>query len=204
MSDKPMVEIQGYSVAPELFEKGYAQGMGPCTCTSTCCSGGVYADIKERDSIIAHKELIKKYMDETQPKDEALWFDESDFEDKDFPSQRAIGTTVHNDKCAFLDKQGRCSIQLATTTEGTGRWALKPLFCILFPIEISNKVIGFDDLLQGDAACCSIGDEFQTPLFEACKDELVHLLGDDGFRTMQEHYAQIKPAVGAQANVRVA
>lgn len=135
-----------------------------------------------------YKEIIKQHMDETQPIDASMWFDPEETEDADFPSGRAIGTAVHNEKCVFLNKHGHCSIQVASVANGMDRWAVKPLFCILFPVEVSEGVIGFDDMLQEDEPCCTISNQFQIPLFEACRDELVHLVGEDGFAAMQEHY----------------
>jgi hypothetical protein len=127
-------------------------------------------------------------MDETQSTDEANWFDHDVEDDPDFPSGKCVGTQVINDKCAFLDRQGRCSIQVAATAEGLHRWAWKPLYCILFPIEISDRVISFDDMLQDQQPCCSVRNEFDVPLFEACRDELVHLLGEDGFSEIRNQY----------------
>ena len=76
-------------------------------------------------------------MDETQTADPAHWFEPEEQDDDDFPSGRCVGTRVLNDKCAFLDRFGRCTLQVAATrVRGLHRWALKPLFCILYPIEI--------------------------------------------------------------------
>jgi len=152
----------------------------------------VYADVKERDNILAHKDVVKKYMDESQTTDESLWFEPNEFEDADFPSGRCIGTREINRKCAFLDKQGRCILQVAATAEGMHKWALKPLFCVLFPIEISNGVIGFDDLLQDDQDCCSARSDFEVPLLQACKEELTHLLGSERYRRLQSLYEELK------------
>jgi hypothetical protein len=163
-----------------------------------CCQHGVYADVKERDRILEHKEIIKKSMDETQTRDESLWFEQQEEEDSDFTSGRRVGTEVVNGKCAFLDKLGRCSIQVAATEEGMHRWAIKPTFCILFPLEISANVLGFDDLLDEEQSCCSISNVFDVPLFEACKDELVHILGNDGYGELEKFYRErVCPTVPA-------
>jgi hypothetical protein len=154
----------------------------------------VYADVREKENILDHKDMIRKYMDETQSPDEALWFEDRESEDTDFPSGRCIGTREINDKCAFLDRGGRCTLQIAATEEGMHKWALKPLFCILYPIEISNNVVSFDDMLQDEQHCCSISSDFQVPLFEACKDELVHLLGETGFTSLQGYYDAARAA----------
>ena len=190
--DQKYLRVKQYSISPDFFEKGFPLGGGPCTCTSTCCEGGVYADIMERDKIIENKEIIKKYMDETQTTVECEWFEIFDSEDNDFASGHCVGTREVNNKCAFLDKLGRCSLQVAAIGEGLHKWTWKPLYCILFPVEISNMVIGFDQLLQGEQPCCSADRDFQVPLFEACREELVHLVGEDGYETIEKHYATLR------------
>jgi hypothetical protein len=184
--------VRGYSFSPELFSQGFAAGSGPCRCSSDCCSGGVYADVAERDRILALKEKIKAQMDETQTTDENLWFDSEIEDDRDFASGQCVGTTVVNNKCAFLNVKGHCSIQLAAVAEGLDRWAWKPLFCVLYPIEITDRVIGFDPMLQDEKPCCTINQQFEIPLFRACKDELIHLLGADGYARLEEHYAGLE------------
>jgi hypothetical protein len=188
---QPPLKVKGYIIAPELFRRGFRKGGGPCTCTSRCCSGGVYVDLREHDLILEHRELVKRHMDETQTTDESRWFEDEAFDHGDFPSGRCIGTQEINDKCTFLDRQGRCSLQLASVANGRHKWHLKPLYCVLYPIEISDGVIGFDDLLQEEERCCTISDEFTVPLFEGCREELVHLLGEDGYAAIAEHYASL-------------
>jgi Fe-S-cluster containining protein len=186
-----LLKVNGLTISPELFRKGFPSGRGPCTCTSTCCRGGVYADLRERDTIIAHRDMIRRHLDETQLSDESLWFESKELEDRDFASGRCIGTREHNGKCVFLDGQGRCTLQVAAVHEGMDRWAIKPLFCVLFPIEITDGVVSFDDLLQDDQPCCSVGDEFDIPVFRACRDELTHLLGVEGYRQLEAHYESL-------------
>lgn len=186
--ERVSLQVGRYVVSPELFEKGFPLVGGPCHCTAVCCEGGVYADVAERNSVMENMEMVKQYMDETQSANESDWFEEVEFDDPDFPSGRCVGTRIINDKCAFLDKQGRCSLQVAATAEGLGRWALKPLFCILYPIEVSENAIGFDDLLQDEQPCCSIGDLNEVPVYRACREELIHLIGTDGYQAMENHY----------------
>ena len=188
MSSHDGITVKGYRFGPELFTRGFVAGSGPCRCSSDCCSGGVYADLTEREKILSLKEKIKEQMDGTQTRDENLWFDREIENDSDFVSGRSVGTSVVNDKCVFLNAKGHCSIQLAAVAEGLDRWAWKPLYCILYPIEITDRVIGFDPMLQDEKPCCSIGGSFEVPLFRACKDELVFLLGTDGYLQLEEYY----------------
>ncbi|MEO8167649.1 MAG: DUF3109 family protein [bacterium] len=194
MSDN-LLKVGKYSIAKEFFEQGFSSGNGPCNCSSNCCKGGVWTDVGEYELVMSKKELIKSQMDETQSPDDTKWFGSQAVDDRDFPSGKAMGTEVVNDKCAFLDKLGRCSIQLAAVADGKHRWAWKPLYCILFPVEVSDNVVGFDTMLQGTEMCCSASQVFETPLFEACKDELTHLLGDAGYSEIESHYASIRKNV---------
>ncbi len=183
-----MLVIGKYTFSPELFERGYPSGGGPCTCTSACCEEGVYLDVGDRDLIRRHAGIIRQSMDETQSKDESAWFDRQEEEDTDFPSGRCVATNVVNGKCAFLDRAGRCSIQVASVQAGMDRWALKPFFCVLYPIDVSDGVVSFDGLLQDEQACCSVGERFDTPLFEACRDELIYLVGEGGYAEIEKYY----------------
>jgi len=187
-----MFEVKGYKIADELFTRGMRDGQGPCKCSAACCLGGVFVDVSERERILSHRETIVKYMDESQPLDISQWFEQEVHNDSDFPSGRCVGTAEYNSKCAFLDKENRCSLQVTSTAEGMGVWSLKPFFCVLYPVEITDKTIRFDDLLQGETPCCSVSGDFHVPLFEVCREELIHVLGYDGFEQMREHYRSLQ------------
>ena len=129
-------------------------------------------------------------MDETQDTDDRHWFDNEEAVDGDFPSGRCVGTEVFNEKCVFLNKQGHCSLQVAAVAEGMHKWDLKPFYCVLYPIEISDGMVSFDPMLQNEESCCSVKNTFTVPLFQGCREEIVHAVGEDGFRELQEYYAQ--------------
>ncbi len=185
------MHIGKYAIDPILFEKGFSKGCGPFACESTCCSSGVYVDIKERELILSHKETVKKYMDETQVADDARWFDGEVVEDGDYPSGKAVGTEVFNDKCVFLNKSGMCVLQIAGTEEKLGRWAWKPFYCVAFPITVDENVVTFDDLLLDEAPCCSFVDNKETTLVDACKEELEFVLGRNGFEELIKKQKEI-------------
>jgi hypothetical protein len=148
--------------------------------------------------------MIKKHLDETQLSDEALWFEGEETVDHDFASGKCIGTREHNNKCVFLDRQGRCSLQVAAVEAGMDRWAIKPLFCILFPIEITDGIVSFDDLLQDEQPCCTVGERFEIPVFRACRDELTHLLGEEGYQQLEDHYRTLQQQPAHLSTARAA
>ena len=119
------VTVGGLTFSAQLFRAGFASGHGPCRCASTCCMSGVFLDLGERDRILEHADQIAQQMDATQDRRPASWFDSEEIQDGDFPSGRCVGTSVVNDKCAFLDQRGRCSAQVAAVESGLDRWAWK-------------------------------------------------------------------------------
>lgn len=178
------LKIGKYTIDPVLFEKGFSRGCGPYQCQTTCCSSGVYLDPKERDVILQHTEEIKLKMDETQTTNDSVWFDNVRVDDQDFPSGYAIGTEVHNDKCVFLGKDGRCSVQLVSAEKYNDPWKIKPFYCIAFPISVDTDLLTFDDYQQDKAQCCSIVSDTDSTLVDSCKAELEFVLGKEGYEEL--------------------
>lgn len=178
--------IGKYRIDPILFEKGFSKGCGPYQCETTCCSSGVFLDPADRDVIIDHKEAVKLQMDETQTTNDAVWFDNRKEIDIDFPSGYAVGTEVFNDKCVFLRKDGRCSVQLVSVEQYNDPWKIKPFYCVAFPIAVDQGVVTYDDYQDGKTQCCSIVRDTDATLVESCKAELEYVLGAEGYRKLQE------------------
>ena len=181
------LQIGKYKIDPILFEKGFSKGCGPFQCQTTCCSSGVFIDPIEMAVILQHKEEVKAMMDETQTTDDAVWFENIIEDDVDFPSGYAVGTEVYNDKCVFLRKDGRCSVQLVSAEKFNDPWRIKPYFCVAFPISIDNGVVTFDDYQQDKAHCCSIVPHADVSLVESCKAELEYVLGKEGYQQLQDY-----------------
>lgn len=181
------LQIGKYRIDPILFEKGFAKGCGPFQCQTTCCSSGVFVDPAEKEVILQHKEEVKQQMDETQVQDESVWFENRLEEDIDFPSGVSVGTEVHNNKCTFLRKDGRCSVQLVSVEKYNDPWKIKPFYCVAFPISVENGLLTFDDYQQDEAQCCSIVKDTDSTLVDACKAELEYVLGKEGYRELQNY-----------------
>ncbi len=200
--ERESIRVKGYQLSPELFETGYAAGNGVFQCPGVCCVNGAYVDIAERDLILKHADEIKAHMDETQPHDVKDWFDAEEKVDADYPSGRCIGTAVKNGGCVLRDKRGWCSLQVAATATGRHKWAFKGLYCVLFPVEVIAGVIRFNPfMLKEQRPCCSPQPVFVTPLYEACRDELVHLLGEDGYAEVDAHYHALRDKPRKKLNI---
>ncbi len=177
------ITIAGKKIDINLINHGFVAGSSMAGCNGSCCRSGVYIDIRERDRILLHKDAIKYYMDETQVQDERQWFDDEILEDMDFKSGHAVGTSVFNDKCTFLTKHGKCSIQLMERDQKLSRFSVKPFYCVLYPITIDQGVITFDDYVERKE-CCAMGRGEPMSILDVCREELIYLLGEEGFKEL--------------------
>ncbi len=174
-------------VGREIVEDRFAARCAMSNCNSDCCSGGVFADMAEKQRILLHADLVRSHMDPDQVKDPSSWFDDEVVEDADYPSGRAVGTSVHGDRCVFLNGEGQCVLQKAAVSSGIGRYALKPLFCWLYPVTLDGGVLTLDDPEFVDRpSCCKHGAEGELTVFDVCPEELKLVLGEEGFTELRD------------------
>ncbi|HVO75622.1 MAG TPA: DUF3109 family protein [Ignavibacteriaceae bacterium] len=183
MADRILKRINGIGIDPIIFNFKFT-----CKCTGECCYYGVYTDSDEQQKIFTLKEKLFPLLDESQPKDEAEWFEEPE-KDKDFKSGIAVGTQIYNHKCVFLDKSGLCSLQKLANLEGEHKWKYKPLYCILFPLTIYEGSLTIDDEhIERLRSCNKYKPENGlTTIFEACREELKYFFGEEGFKELQAY-----------------
>ena len=115
-------------------------------CNAECCKGGVWADPKERDNIMTHAAMIQRHMDAGQEHRPDYWFELQEVKDSDFPSGSAIGTRASETGCVFLKADGKCVLQTTAVAEGMDRFALKPFYCVAYPVSIEYGELTIDDL----------------------------------------------------------
>ncbi len=195
MSDTPIV-INGITIDPVIFTQGFVDGCDVARCGGECCTSGVWADITERDRILAHTDMFVKYMDESQTTDPERWFEKEIVDDPDFDSGKAVGTETFNEKCVFQMKNGYCVLQFAAMQEGMHPWAIKPKYCVMFPIVVTEGVLSYDDDHAADMHYCGLHctKNHTKTVFEACGPEIEYALGEDGYRELLKAVAQLKSA----------
>ncbi len=173
-------EIKGIKIDPAIFTFKFS-----CLCNGECCYYGVYTDLKEYQKIIDIKDKIIPIMDDSQPTDIEKWF-EAPEKDEDFESGIAVGTELYNKKCVFLDKNGLCSLQKLAIDESKHKWTYKPLYCVLFPLTIFEGALTIDDDHINRLKTCNKLQDKDISIYDACREELIHLFGDDGFLELEE------------------
>lgn len=186
MQNKFDKQINGIYIDPIIFTQKFVKACDACICSGECCFYGVYTDLSDYEKIMSVKDRVIKYFDDSQVKDFSKWF-EKPITDNDFPSGFAVGTEVHNGKCVFLDKHGFCVLQKMALEEGEFKWKYKPLYCILFPLVISEGVLTIDDEHLADMHYCNKIENQNSTVFEHSRHELQFLFEEKGFQELEEY-----------------
>jgi Protein of unknown function (DUF3109) len=189
MSDNFEKQINGIKIDPKIFTFSFN-----CNCSGECCYYGVYTDYKEYEMIMDLKDKIIPMFDDSQSPDTEKWFEDPE-KDEDFESGIAVGTEVVNGKCAFLDKNGLCTLQKLAINEGKYQWKYKPLYCILFPLTIYENALTIDDEHIDRLKTCNIHPAKEKTIFDSCKEELRHFFGEEGFKELEKYKTEYLEAI---------
>ncbi len=180
--------ISELKVHNNIFDSRFASGCSMGNCNADCCRGGVWVDIAERDRILADAVRIQRHMDPEQEHNPSLWFEKEETSDPDVPSGTATGTQVINEGCVFLQKNGRCVLQVAATAEGLDRFTYKPFFCVAYPVAVEDQELIVDDVeIAHRPQCCTAAPDGPLSIFDICREELLFVLGKEGFEELLSH-----------------
>jgi hypothetical protein len=178
-------------VNPKILTQRFSPNSSMCNCNGTCCGEGVLLDVKEKERILAHADLIKKYLEPQQEKDATKWFDNDIEDDVDFPSGKCDGTSVHDKRCVFLCSKGLCALQKTAIAEGMDKFALKPFYCVAFPITIDEHVLTtYEPEFTNRLQCCSIVSDGPLTVLDVCREEFEYILGTDGLKEIEELFSR--------------
>jgi hypothetical protein len=174
--------IKELRVGNDFFAGRFQSECSMGNCRSSCCSYGVFADLRERDNILAHAKTIRRHLEPHQEHDPSKWFDEGVIDDADFPSGKAAGTRANERGCVFLDSAGRCALQKTAVAEGMHKFALKPFFCVAFPVTLDHGRLILDSAeFANKPECCGIVQKGSLTAFDVCAEELEFMLGARGY-----------------------
>ena len=179
--------IPELQIDPEILTQRFSPHTSMCNCDGTCCAEGVLLDVKEKELILAHADLIKKYLEPQQEKDTTKWFDNTIEDDKDFPSGKCDGTAVLGKGCVFLCSKGLCALQKTAMAEGMDKFALKPFYCVAFPLTIDDHVLTtYEPEFTNRQQCCSVVPQGSQTALDVCREEFEYILGAEGLKSIEE------------------
>jgi hypothetical protein len=185
---KHIPELQ---IDPEILLQRFSPGCSMCQCNGTCCAEGVLLDLQDKERILAHADLIKQYLEPQQEYDVTKWFDQAIEHDIDFPSGQCDGTATKNGGCVFLDSKGLCTLQKTAMAEGMNKFAIKPFYCVAFPLVIDKHMLTIDDPdFTNRPQCCSIIPEGSLTALDVCREEFEFILGTEGLQEIEEVFKE--------------
>lgn len=183
--------IDNLRLGEEILVPRFARGCDTNNCSGACCGGGVLVDVAHRDRVLAEAPLVVRYMEPSQEHDPTRWFEDEVFEDPDYPSGRAVCTTVVNDTCVFLDSKRRCVLHMAEAESP----ALKPFYCRAYPVAIVQGRITLDtEWCPDETQCCATVSEGELSGLDVYAGELLHLLGPAGHQELAHIAAERRVA----------
>jgi hypothetical protein len=178
-------------IDPEILQQRFSPGCSMCHCNGTCCAEGVLLDLQDKERILAHADLIKKYLEPQQEHNIEKWFDHNIEYDIDFPSGRCDGTAVRNGGCVFRDSKGLCALQKTAMAEGMDKFALKPFYCVAFPLVIDGHMLTLDDPeFTNRPECCSMVPDGSMTVLDVCREEFEYILGTEGLGEIEKIFEE--------------
>lgn len=152
-------------------EVHFPRGSTTANCRGACCRRSVLADPTERDRILEHAQKITPHLEPDQIHDTDRWFERRAVRDSDFPSGEAYSTGRGPHGCVFLNRRGRCALQI--TEQRSGISNLKPFYCRLYPLTVEKGCLIFDERPElKTSGCCVPAEGGPRDIFEVCRTEL--------------------------------
>ena len=155
-------------------------------CADACCQHGVDVSVVERDRILARADAIEARTG--RPRD--TWFEAELTEDRDFPGGTATRTTVVDERCVFLRKDGRgCTLHALSLEESADYHLLKPMVSTLFPVTFGDgALLCSDELADGSLVCAGEG----PTAYEMARSELAWYFGKELVRELDRLHSNAR------------
>ena len=165
-------------VDPYVFSAKFPEQCRLDLCRSRCCRFGVWVDLKEKEEILARQELFSHLL-RPEAKDPESWFGAVE-PDADCPSGHAVETMDTAGACAFFHPDHGCVLQKGAAEAGLHEWEIKPRFCILFPLVVSEGTLTVDEDMK--SLWCMKQKNRTHPVAHAVRKEVRYLFGKDAER----------------------
>jgi hypothetical protein len=162
------------SVDDALADVRFPAGSTTGNCNGNCCKKSVLLDSRERLTIERAAALIIPFLDPEQPTESSRWFDHRRFKDRDFPSGEAYSTAAGPFGCVFLNRRGRCVLQITERSLPSCATPLKPFYCRLYPLTVERGRLLFDERAGLKCKGCCIPEPLgPRTVSQVCKEELM-------------------------------
>lgn len=162
-------------VDPYIFRAKFPEQCRLDLCRSRCCRFGVWIDLKEKEEILARRDLFAHLL-RPEVKDPETWFGAVE-PDPDCPTGLSVETMDIAGACAFFHPDHGCVLQKGASEAGLHEWDLKPRFCILFPLVVSEGTLTIDEDMK--SLWCMKKNNRTQPVVRSVRKEVRYLFGQE-------------------------
>lgn len=174
-------------VDPHLFTAKFPERCRLDLCRSRCCRFGVWVDVEEKETILANRELFVPYL-RPEARDPESWFGAT-VKDGDCPSGLAVETQDIAGACAFYHPGHGCVLQKGAAAAGLHEWVIKPRFCIMFPLVVSEGELTVDEDMK--SLWCMKKKNRTLPILDAVRREVEYLFDEEERRRLVAEYPPV-------------
>ncbi|GAB4369042.1 MAG: hypothetical protein Kow00128_14890 [Deltaproteobacteria bacterium] len=174
-----MIPLQ---IDPYLYTAKFPERCRIDLCRSRCCRFGVWVDRKEKDRILENRHLFEHLL-RPEAKDPERWFGSTE-PDADCPTGMAVETMDIAGACAFFHPDHGCVLQKGAVDAGLHEWRIKPRFCILFPLVVSEGELTIDEDMK--SIWCMKKRNRTHPVALSVRKEIRYLFGAEVERKILE------------------
>jgi Fe-S-cluster containining protein len=127
------------TVDDDIFRLSYFHDCMGCTfCHDSCCQYGTAVDLPKLERIMQAADVLEPYIG--VPREQ--WFHDEVRPFPDFPGGEFRRTRVVDGRCVFLNRAGRgCLIHKYSLEQGLDVHDLKPMVCMLFPLDFEEETL---------------------------------------------------------------
>lgn len=177
--------INGIRIDPGVLREDAVRRCGDVKCVGACCSDGVWLCEEEAPRILEWAGAIKACLPPDRH-DQSIWFERRDDE---------VGTAAVADPlrpnqtcCVFLQTDRKCALQVVSQANNLGWPGLKPYYCALYPLYTEDDTLLVDRITPRNVtgAMCRHAKPPKQPVYKLFRDEMVLVLGEDGYRELCE------------------
>jgi Fe-S-cluster containining protein len=157
-----------HSIDTRLFtEKFFSACMACDFCHDSCCQYGATVEVPKMEALLACKDALEPFVG--RPASD--WFDGEFREDYEYPGGRYTRTRVFDNRCVFLNRDGRgCLLHSYALQHNLPVHELKPLACTLFPIWWMHGVMVLPpEIEDGELVCLGEGET----LYRSARNDLL-------------------------------
>lgn len=178
--------VGSFRLAPELFVRTNLRNQCIEKCNARCCEGGVSITVEQVNRIKAHAAEIQPYLIEPY-----------DFSEWDTSRGADLGTPLlfenqPGEQCWFLRANKYCAIHTYALDKGMPVPAIKPFFCLFFPLTLIDLDVNVTEIgVDGKAyETCLVSDEREGYLFRQFENELRRVIGDANYWELEQRYPE--------------